>query len=151
MAKQKKKIEKWERLADPFWGKLYEVSNQGRVREKEKTNKKFFRNKEYEGKVLPFMYNDAHTLMFVILQHRTDDGEYLNKAAFVTNEVALAFIPKPREDEFNFRFVIVDKVYIKKSFDYVIVENIDGDYKNNNVSNIRWITEYDQYIKEKEQ
>jgi hypothetical protein len=58
----------------------------------------------------------------------SEEGVKTVKTIYIHKGVAEAFIPRPSED-------------------HVYVEHIDGDYNNNRVSNLRWITASEHSIK----
>jgi hypothetical protein len=125
MKKTKKDpVEKWKDVKDPFFGNYYQISNLGRLKSKARKiyrggdknryvyNKPEFILKLRRSKEQPHLF----TTMF-----KKDNGLVSVKSIYVHKAVAEAFIKRP-------------------SAKHIYVEHIDGDYKNNNVSNLKWLT-----------
>lgn len=118
MSKQNLQEEQWVKIAKfP-----YEVSNTGKIR----SQKRKFRNKlgcvrHVECRIRKPRTNGIQPHLFVDIAATKDYDTYIRKSAYIAQEVLKAFGPKKPKG-----------VYY--------AHNIDGDYTNNNINNLRWIS-----------
>ena len=150
----KNEIEKWKDVADPFWEKYYQVSNKGGVRSKDRVIKKAHpRNGvvydcHYSGKQIKPRTNKIEKHLFCDLRCVDEDGKIRQKSLYVHKAVMEAFSPAPTDIIIR-KKLINDKGYYRKSeHTYRYVEHIDGNYNNNCLENLRWITTLDLYRKQ---
>jgi len=99
----------------------------------------------FHSRIMKLRDNKVHPHLFATLQRLNDKGEKVTASAYIAKEVAIAFIKKPKEKQ-----AIYDPKRNRfKEYEYVYVENIDGDRTNNYDWNLRWITPYDLHLKQK--
>ena len=148
--------EKWKDLADKFWGQFYEVSNLGQIRSKTREYQVDFigkgsvrrkYNRTHEGKILKPRTNGIEKHLFCDLRNN-NEGSPLSKSLYIHKAVMEAFSPAPKD--IIVRMKLIEKTgYHKKSMhSFRYVEHIDGDYTNNRLDNLRWITALDLYRKQ---
>jgi len=147
MAKQKEQVEKWKDLVDPFWGKYYQVSDQGRFRSKGRTIR-VVKNvvtgkdtRKFKGRILKLGSNKVNPNLYIVVGVRVNGVKH-SSAKFIAKEVGLAFIPRPKEKQLIFKKV-AEATYRKREYEYKYVENINRDYTNNKAKNLRWVTRHD--------
>jgi hypothetical protein len=138
-------MEIWKDMHNPFWGAMFEISSFGRIRSKDRMQLK--RNntcvkpyeQHYESRLILLRTNNIDSSLFATLMYTDIFGVRTSKSAYVAKEVALVFLPKP------------PRMFNKKTrryYDYMYVENRDGNYHDNSVANIRWITHYELHLKQ---
>ena len=113
----------WKDVAHPIFKKFYEVSNLGRLKTKGRNSTRGGGNNRYTYWVSPR----------IVSLRRSKENPHLfcslyahnvvlkNKTAYVHKMVAESFIKRPTKE-------------------HVYVSHIDGNYDNNMVSNLKWIT-----------
>lgn len=112
--------EQWKSIKD--WEELYEVSNTGKVRSKQriitdknfsKSGKPFIRKRVFKSKELVgCKVSDQGHLSIGLFRNGRSTTQLIHRL------VAEAFIPNPNK--------------------YPVVDHIDGDPSNNDVKNLRW-------------
>jgi hypothetical protein len=108
-------------INDPFFEDYYEVSNTGKIRSVERvTITKSLQRRVVPSKILNPRNNKIHPHLFVELSVTIDCVLY-RKTVYIHKAVAECFLKKD----------------FKKQ---IFVTHKDGDYNNNNVSNLKWIT-----------
>lgn len=113
-------IERWKDINHPIFKDFYRVSNLGRLVVKGRFVDIGLGREYWKGdRIIESFRRGKHPHLFTSL-YSTVDG-YKNKTAYIHKLVAEAFIEKP-SDEHRY------------------VTHIDGDFNNNRVENLRWIT-----------
>jgi hypothetical protein len=124
-------IEEWRDVKDPFFSQYYQISNLGRLKSKGRYVTRGGESNRYEYWKMERIMKPRRSKSFPHLFATMiimEDGVRKIKTIYIHKAVAEAFIPRP-------------------STQHVYVEHIDGDYTNNRVSNLRWITASELSIK----
>lgn len=144
------KKEIWKDLKG-IWGKIYQVSNHGRIRSK---SRKVLNSNRYStyyintpARIKKLRTNGIEKHLFTDLLCYDKDGKQIRKSAYVHKEVAIAFLTKPNPVE-RIKQIQKTKYFKKTNLVYRYVEHIDGDHENNFTENLRWINQYDLYLKQ---
>lgn len=117
-------IEEWMDVKDPFFSEYFQISNLGRLKSKgryvtrggEKNRYEYFKPES----IMKVRHSKEFPHLFATMIVKID-GEATVRTIYIHKAVAECFVPKPSEE-------------------HIYVEHIDGDYNNNTVSNLRWIT-----------
>lgn len=114
------------KLQEEQWAKIakfpYEVSNTGKIR----SQKRKFRDKlgcvrYVKSRIRKPRTNGKVQHLFVDIAAKKDYDTFIRKSAYIALEVLKAFGPKKPKGAYY-------------------AHNIDGDYTNNNINNLRWIS-----------
>lgn len=99
----------------------YQISNTGKIRSIDRVIiSKANQHQPFKGKELVLRNNKKSPHLFFEVSKVINDKK-ARKTFYIHKEVANYFIPKP-------------------SAKHIYVTHLDGDYKNNNVENLAWIT-----------
>lgn len=113
----------WKDVAHPIFKKFYEVSNIGRLKTKGRNSTRGGGNNRYtywvSPKIVSVRRSKENPHLFCSLY--AHNVLLKNKTAYVHKMVAESFIKRPTKE-------------------HVYVSHIDGNYDNNMVSNLKWIT-----------
>jgi len=115
------KIEVWKDVEDPLYKDYYEISNLGRLKTKGRYVTRGGKNNRYtywKDSRIVSLRSGKYPHLFCSLYANDRDK---NKTAYIHKLVAEAFIKRPSKN-------------------HIFVTHIDGDYKNNMASNLKWIT-----------
>lgn len=106
----------WSNL--PFCPEAYEVSNSGKIRRKYTNG-----NAMVAGNEIALRTNGIYPHLFFEVS-KMEDSKRIRKTIYIHKIVAELFLPRPTPQ-------------------HVYVKHLDGDYNNNDVSNLKWITAYE--------
>jgi hypothetical protein len=116
--------EKWLPVNDPFFENYYEVSNLGRIKSSSRIVERGGPNNRYKytkpARIIKPRTNGIHPHLFVDMQVRID-GVVHQKTLYVHKAVAEAFLLRPSKK-------------------HIYVAHKNGNYNDNRVSNLEWIT-----------
>jgi hypothetical protein len=113
-------LEIWKDVNHPVFSERYQISNLGRLKSKSRlvsrggeSNRYTYNKPEKIVSIRKGVYPHLFTSLY--------SDEIRNKTMYIHKMVAEAFIPRPSKD-------------------HVYVTHLDGDYTNNRVENLKWIT-----------
>jgi len=148
-------VEVWKKVSEEFWATYFEVSDMGRFRSIERwvMKKNHTCREPYKeflpSRIMKFRDNGKCENIMSNFRHKTGNVIHAQKSAYISREVLLAFVAKPKEDLMRFK-KLGDKQYVRMDYEYKYSQNIDGDCTNNVKTNIRWATSYDIYLRKLE-
>ena len=115
----------WRKVKDPIFKDRYEISNLGRLRTIGRHVTRGGESNRYTyfkaSKIVSARRSKENPHLFASLYALDENGEKLNKTKYIHKLVAEAFIKCP-------------------SPEHIFVTHLDGNYDNNMVSNLKWIT-----------
>lgn len=142
--------EKWKDL-EGVWGEVYQVSNKGRMKRKQRTIHTSNGRGDYfqtlPELILSQRTNGIHPHVFCDLGFTPNKGKFIRRSAYIHKEVAIAFLTPP-PTIIRKKQIGNSKYYKKSTLPARYVEHIDGDYTNNVPSNLRWINQLELYNKQ---